>query len=168
MSYADENQNLEPVLRVLRGTLDFKGRARRTDGIVYYILVTLFVVVLGFVLGPTFELEPAFSVTTTVGTILQLPLIAWLVRRVHDYGLSGLWLLPFGAWIMTRPPYAYLLGLNVSVVQQNVLYWVVGVAVVIAFYCALLWAPDDGPNRFGPNPRLDVPSDKLLGDEGGQ
>ena len=71
---------------------DFKGRATRTQ----FWMYVLFSVILGIVLGvlATFIGEKAgTAVLAIVNLALLLPSLGIAVRRLHDIGRSGWWLL---------------------------------------------------------------------------
>jgi uncharacterized membrane protein YhaH (DUF805 family) len=156
MSYVDRDEVFEPVLRVLRGTLDFRGRARRTDGILYSILVSLIFTVLGFIVGSTLSLDFVVGVVGWLSIAIQLPLIAWFVRRMHDYGLTGWAALPFLAWMAINSRSIAFVGIDPHTLRQYFSFQVANDIVVIAFLGAIFWKPDEGANRFGPNPRFDT------------
>lgn len=109
----------------------FKGRAQRKE----YWFFVLFYLIFGFVL--TFVdgfLGTAYSVdgnavvgllSTPYGLAMLVPAIAVTVRRLHDIGRSGWWIL-FG------------------------LIPLIGTIVLLVF---LVLDSQDGENRFGPNPK---------------
>lgn len=114
-------------LKVLQNYATFSGRAQRTE----YWMFTLFNVLIGFVLG---FVDGALGTTTEMGTgilggiyslAVLIPGIAVAVRRLHDTGRSGLWLL------IALVPCIGAIILLVYMVQDS----------------------DAGSNEYGPNPK---------------
>jgi uncharacterized membrane protein YhaH (DUF805 family) len=117
-------------LKVLRQYVDFTGRARRTEYWMF-LLVTLIVqivlAVLDSLLGLAFM--PGSGVLTTLYVLaVLLPSLGVSVRRLHDTGRSGLWVL------IGLVPF---LG-----------------AIVLIVFAAL--EGDRGPNAYGPDPKMSV------------
>jgi uncharacterized membrane protein YhaH (DUF805 family) len=83
--------------KVLANYVNFNGRARRSE----YWYFVLFNVIISFILGFTIGILqlPDFSFIYTVGIIL--PSIAVGVRRMHDVGKSG--------WYLLIPIYSIIL-----------------------------------------------------------
>jgi uncharacterized membrane protein YhaH (DUF805 family) len=113
-------------VEVLKKYAVFDGRARRQEYWMFYLFNLLISVGIGIVLG----VLTAVSRTNMVGIsylyslAILVPSIAVSVRRLHDTGKSGWWLLlvvvPFGAFV--------------------VLYFLIQVGVA-------------GPNQYGPDPK---------------
>jgi uncharacterized membrane protein YhaH (DUF805 family) len=112
------------VSSVLTQYTGFSGRARRSE-FWWYSLFT-------FVVYLVVALVDAALHTTVLGLVvglgLLLPSLAVTVRRLHDTGRSGWWL---------------LIGLIP----------LVGAIVLLVFECT---DSEPGPNRFGPSPKDDV------------
>lgn len=116
----------------LRRYADFKGRSRRKE----YWSFTLFqLAVYALVVTPEFIGEPAADGEIKLSTQILLggamlffaiPTLAVQVRRMHDRGRSGWWLL------ITFWPYVGLFWLLVY----------------------MLWPGTKGPNDSGPDPRV--------------
>ncbi|MDE1468426.1 DUF805 domain-containing protein [Aurantiacibacter sp. D1-12] len=147
MAEAHRHDPFAPVVRVLKGSLNFKGRAQRTDGILYYFLVVLFVTVLQFAssmigndLIPVAAKLQAFEVLIM---IIQLPLIAWFVRRLHDQGKSDWYLLIF--------PVAWAFSFLED--DWQILHAILMLGLVLSLVALIFWPPTQGPNRYGPDPR---------------
>ncbi|MBP2474758.1 uncharacterized membrane protein YhaH (DUF805 family) [Crossiella equi] len=92
----------EAVVRVLRKSVDWTGRASRSE---YWWWVLFVALAWLFTLGVTFRLTdepPGFVLVPLV--LLWVPTIAVLVRRLHDSGRSGAWwflsLVPFGVLVL--------------------------------------------------------------------
>lgn len=93
--------------KVLANYVNFKGRARRSE----YWYFFLFNVIISFILGFTIGILqlPDFSFIYTVGIIL--PSIAVGVRRMHDVGKSG--------WYLLIPIYSIILLCTNGVAGDN-------------------------------------------------
>ncbi|HOK77375.1 MAG TPA: DUF805 domain-containing protein [Verrucomicrobiota bacterium] len=109
-------------LEALKKYAVFEGRARRRE----YWFFVLFNLIISFVLG---FIEGLFGGPGVLGAIYGLavliPGIAVAVRRLHDTGRSGWWL---------------LIGLVP----------VVGFIVLLVF---MVMDSTPGPNQYGPNPK---------------
>jgi uncharacterized membrane protein YhaH (DUF805 family) len=68
---------------------DFSGRARRTE----YWMFFLFNVIISVILGVVEQAIGIVGPSALVGLALLIPGIAVGVRRLHDIGKSGWWLL---------------------------------------------------------------------------
>jgi uncharacterized membrane protein YhaH (DUF805 family) len=121
-------------LKVLRQYAEFTGRARRTE----FWMFTLFSAIISLVLGLLDSLLGTVFVEGTMSGWLGmiytlavlLPSLGVSIRRLHDTGRSGWWLL------IGLVPFA-------------------GAIVLIVF-----WAlpGDAGPNAHGPDPKAQVDS----------
>lgn len=90
---------MEWYLKVLKQYADFKGRARRKEYWMFYLISTLISIVLAIV-DQVFDLTFGAASSGVIGTLYSLgilvPTIAVGVRRLHDSGKSGWFLLiPF-------------------------------------------------------------------------
>ena len=112
---------MEWYVQAWRKWNDFSGRARRTE--FWMFILVNFVVTLGLaVLDATFG---SFGfISWLYGLVYIVPLIAVSVRRLHDTGREGLW----------------VIGMFVPLLNLVVLY-----------FMALDGEP--GANRFGANPK---------------
>lgn len=113
---------MEWFLQPMQKFADFSGRARRKE----FWMFTLVVGVINAVLSVLGQMSTLFSIVGVLFALAVLvPALAVAVRRLHDTGRSGLWLLlnliPFIGWI------------------------------VVIYFCVLDSEP--GQNRFGPNPK---------------
>lgn len=88
-------------LKVLQNYVGFQGRARRTEYWMFVLFNTIACLVLylvDFLLGLPFVLSLIYSLA------VLLPSLAVLVRRLHDTGKSGWWILialvPFGSIVL--------------------------------------------------------------------
>ncbi|SDN72735.1 DUF805 domain-containing protein [Alkalicoccus daliensis] len=88
-------------LKVIQNYANFQGRARRMEYWMFYLVNFLIVSALGI-------LETFIGLPTIISGIYSLfvliPSIAVAVRRMHDTGRSGLWvliyLIPIIGWII--------------------------------------------------------------------
>lgn len=117
-------------LEALKKYAVFSGRSRRKE----YWYFVLFNLIIGFALGFVDGLAGWFDPEIGIGLLggiynlaILIPSIAVAVRRLHDIGKSGWWLL-----LIFIP--------------------VVGALVLIVFAC---FDSEPETNRFGPNPKAD-------------
>ena len=116
------------ALMPLRKYADFSGRARRKEYWMYALMLFVALLVLGMVetmlgLGGTVGPYGLLTIVLLLGTLI--PSIAVGVRRLHDTGRSGWWM---------------LIGLVP----------VVGGIVLLIFY---VLDGTRGPNEYGPDPK---------------
>jgi uncharacterized membrane protein YhaH (DUF805 family) len=133
----------------------FRGRSTRTELLSFYVLVLIAAVGLGFASSP-FGYEPQLWVHRALGVFLLCPSLALGVRRLHDSGRSGAWLLLAAPWLIAvlldvvRHP-----GSLAFSGRLDLPWWIdvplglCGVALVVL----LLRDDDPGDNPYGPNPR---------------
>ncbi|HYD13057.1 MAG TPA: DUF805 domain-containing protein [Allosphingosinicella sp.] len=139
----------------LKRYAEFRGRSTRTELIAFYLLVLTVTVLLGWG-GTAISFHAQQWVSSGLALLLFCPSVALAVRRLHDSGRSGWWLLvalPFlvaSAWaFFARPgPWAIQTHLEFP-------WWIdVPLGLTGAALAILLLLDDEpGPNRFGPNPR---------------
>ena len=103
---------------------DFSGRARRKE----YWMYTLFYLIFSFVAGFLDGILTTNFISPLYILALFIPNLAVAVRRLHDTGRSGWWLL-FG------------------------LVPIIGTIVILIFY---LQNSSPGENQYGPNPKEEV------------
>ncbi len=114
---------MEWYLKVIQNYVGFTGRARRTE----YWMFVLF----NFIISIVLSLLEYFAglgrvLTTLYGLALFLPGLAVSVRRLHDTGRSGLWVL-------------------ISFIP------IIGAIILIIFMCM---EGERGYNKYGPDPKL--------------
>lgn len=117
-------------LKVLRQYADFGGRARRTEFWMFTLfnaIISVVLMIIDYSAGLTYG-ERAMS-SGVLGTIYSLavliPTIAVAVRRLHDTGRSGWWIL-------------------ISLIP------IIGAIILIVWYCG---DGQPGHNQWGPNPK---------------
>jgi uncharacterized membrane protein YhaH (DUF805 family) len=95
---------MEWYLKVLKNYANFEGRARRKE----YWMFVLFNAIIGFILGLVDGVAFGTNELGTFGLIYNLavlvPTIAVAVRRMHDVGKSG--------WFMLIPIYNFILAVT--------------------------------------------------------
>ncbi len=118
----------DAYLAPYRRYADFQGRARRSEYWRFLLFLTAVSVVLTTVIGGLHTVAgPATAALLALLLLSVAPLVAVRVRRLHDVGRSGWWL---------------LIGLVP----------LLGALVLLVFD---LLPGQDGPNRFGADPRGD-------------
>ncbi|WP_066368672.1 DUF805 domain-containing protein [Neobacillus fumarioli] len=113
---------MEWYLKVLKNYAVFEGRARRKEYWMF-VLVNLIVEIILSVIGSLLHIRQ--FLTGLYSLAVFLPSLAVSVRRLHDSGRSGLWV---------------LIGLIPFI----------GAIVLLVFFCL---DSEEGNNRFGPNPK---------------
>ena len=110
---------------------NFKGRARRKAYWMFVLFNLIALVVLSFIEGAIgLSGQNGYGILTGLYTLaIILPLIALAVRRLHDTGRSGWWI---------------LIGLVP----------LIGPIVLIVFYVT---DSQPGSNEYGPNPKESAP-----------
>ena len=120
---------------------DFKGRASRSE----FWLFMLFILLVNLAEGLVAAILPPLlsgSLALAVSLLLLPPNLGVTVRRLHDRGMSGWWLLlPISALLCAGlTGGALLLGDLLSL------------SMCIAYLTILCLPGQPGPNRFGPPP----------------
>ncbi|HEX8193132.1 MAG TPA: DUF805 domain-containing protein [Allosphingosinicella sp.] len=144
---------LAKLLLPLRRYADFRGRSTRSEFVAFWLLTMLLGVLL-FPLGYGVAREVA---DLTLATVTICPMAALGVRRLHDQGRSGWWLLPglpavlWSFWTAihgVQDPYT-LAPKGPAWFQIACLAGVLTVMILMALH------PQSGPNRYGLDPRED-------------
>ena len=138
-------------LRTFGRFAQFGGRSTRTELIGLWALLMLASLPLVLFVGTATPLW----VWLGLNIVTAIPAPALFVRRAHDVGWSGWWLLPLipiaavNVWervLWLQPPDNGVAGLP----------WWVDLALapfLLALLVLLVWDDDPDTNRFGPNPR---------------
>ncbi|MCY4620452.1 MAG: DUF805 domain-containing protein [bacterium] len=158
----------EAIGNVLRNYAVFRGRAARSEYWWWVLAVFIGQVIVGIV-GDAIDvpyLGPLLSLA------ILLPSLAVATRRLHDTGRRGSWL---ALWIAiyailgaimvvsTGAVFLGMLGLAGGAPSEDVMVGgVIGVLVsALAMLPVAIWSivwlagkGDDGPNQFGPDPRV--------------
>jgi uncharacterized membrane protein YhaH (DUF805 family) len=118
--------------------IQYKGRARRKEFWMFYLFSSIFSFVLGLfpVLGGIYSL------------VVMLPTICLSIRRLHDIGKSGWWLmLPLVSFIGVLG--FLVLDIGVALFCMALLFSIS--CITFLAYCCLDSQPDE--NQYGPNPQ---------------
>lgn len=116
-------------LKVLRQYGDFKGRARRMEYwmfVLFNVFISIILLIIDNLVGIAFKDIDYGPLYLTYCLFIVMPSLAVAVRRLHDSGRSGWWILisliPFlgGIWLLVL----------------------------------LLMDSDPGDNKYGPNPKI--------------
>ena len=157
MAYDPKTENLAHLRHIITHLLDFNGRSQRSEFVVYLaamFAISAVTLVLGLITSGTTEI--AFD--QYVQFLLWLPAIPLFVRRLHDQDRSGWWAIAmpvvlglklyehiqFDAGRLTVPS----LGYPYSLIEDG---------FALAFWVLVFWPGTDGENRFGHDPRKDLP-----------
>jgi uncharacterized membrane protein YhaH (DUF805 family) len=88
-----EETSMNWFLVALKKYADFSSRARRKEFWAFYLLNTIIWLVLAFVEGGGVFYSEYGVLSTLYGLAVFIPAMAVTVRRLHDTGRSGWWLL---------------------------------------------------------------------------
>jgi uncharacterized membrane protein YhaH (DUF805 family) len=141
--FSERRGFLQILSEVVRRAFDFRGRSKRTDGFIWYVMTVLLseVVAGGSVDG--FNESVAWQTASIAFVfIFALPLAGWSVRRLHDCNQAGWW--------------ALILVIPVMPIWSERLAGSLQLLAFIPWAMLLFWPPTSGENRFGPNPRTAV------------
>ena len=144
---------MEWAILPLRKYADFTGRARRKE---YWSFVLLYIAV--FVAASLADrladlrgmVGPYGPFTALALLALAVPAVAAGVRRLHDTGRSGWWLLAaYGPLILsTLLPLAGI----VQPLLAMILLWIAGAGTILLIVFLVLEGTK-GPNAYGPDPK---------------
>lgn len=147
-----------PLIRVVRRAFDLSGRFPTNDGLTYLIAVWFVLVLVSMVVlpltggrleealsgfGRNFDEKAAEWVNLVFWSVVYFPLFAWFVRRLHDQGKSGWWMLILP--IAIAPSF---------VEWPELVEGVIKLATFVMLVLLIFWPPTAGANRYGPDPRL--------------
>jgi uncharacterized membrane protein YhaH (DUF805 family) len=150
------NSNMTPVdwakRPIVEKYIDFTGRAPRAELWWYMLaLVVAFIVamIIDSILGLNRTIAGIYGpVSLLLGLATFLPSIAVGVRRLHDTGRSGWWLLAFYVpWAISL--LARFTGAGLAITGILGLVVLIAAVTLIVFY---VMASQPGPNQYGPNP----------------
>lgn len=148
-------------LKCFRQYADFKGRARRSEywWFTVYCTIIYLIPIIGFLLQAIlvsgdddvnmFILQSPFLwILIAFGIALLIPTLAVTVRRLHDIGRSGWWiLLSIGADVIAT---------IADGIEDEILYIIFGILSFAADILFLVWMftnSQSGDNEWGPNPK---------------
>ena len=162
----------EAIAQCLRKYVDFSGRASRAEFWWWELATTGIIVVLG--LMASFLSDASDILSTVEGLfILAIFLPTWAVtmRRLHDIGKSGWWLVTWviigsvsGVFVLVGAVMAFGLAFLGTLFGDSGLVaigFVVFIIGLVPYAGTLLWMilwlarqGDAGPNRYGPDPSV--------------
>ncbi|MEL1250623.1 DUF805 domain-containing protein [Aurantiacibacter gilvus] len=123
---------------------DFRGRSPRTYGGLYGIFMLPLLAALLNELTPLGDIDYRTMGNGDVAKLLlSIPLVSWIVRRLHDFDCSGWRALPILPFLFVPK------GTFPDLVETVIVFF-----IIIALWAIVLIPPTPGANRFGPNPRL--------------
>ena len=147
------------ALRPLRHYADFRGRSTRTELVAFYILV-MFAAGFGeMVFGALIfasDLPGWLNLTDLILAATLCPWLALAVRRFHDQGRSGWWLL-LALPTAAVNAFEYYRETQGRFVEAPGLIEIPAGVCLLALVTLLLWKDQEGTNAYGPNPRFDDP-----------
>jgi uncharacterized membrane protein YhaH (DUF805 family) len=114
---------MEWYLKVLKNYVGFQGRARRKEYWMFFLFNIIICLVLSL-LQLILHIHPLL--TELYSLAILLPSLAVSVRRLHDTGKSGWWIL-------------------IGIIP------IIGCIILLIFYCS---NGDENNNKYGPNPKL--------------
>jgi len=143
---------MEWMLLPLKRYAEFSGRSRRKE----YWMYALFLIIVGVVLG---AIEGMLGLNQMIGGVYGplsallglgtlVPSIAVGVRRLHDTGRSGWWLLAIVV------PYAVLAFAMISAsTSLMMIASLLVLAVAVALFVFMVLPGTPGANKYGPDPK---------------
>jgi uncharacterized membrane protein YhaH (DUF805 family) len=150
------------VLVRIATAFDPRGRATRTDLLGFALMLGFIGLLVGGV-SILFGIDPEAEMRLggAGGILVSLLWILLFVRRLHDTGRSAAGLLvALPAMINGAYEQAGRLVHGWSVVHRP--WWLEAMvgASIVALLILLSWNPEEGPNRYGPNPRDGAPDEE--------
>ena len=147
--------------RVLARYADFSGRSRRTElGDLWLMLMVLSLLLIPAQAYLDFRTKPISDVALFAVTIC--PVVALFVRRLHDQGRSGWWLvggLPALATILMDQWRRLTLGWQAYGVDDPIAMEIAAGLSALYVMAMILADGEEGPNRYGPDPRHSEPGE---------
>jgi uncharacterized membrane protein YhaH (DUF805 family) len=159
VAYSDTvGDNAYLLKRTIFGIREFAGRSRRTEVIYYWIATVLIGVVVGFTRVTLVRFQSMMWLDVLLQLVFVVPMFALFVRRLHDQNRSGWWglLLPLALVLSIPERLNEVRGDVGAILAQKISFTAIALDLVcIAILVLLLWPGTDGPNEFGPDPRLE-------------
>ena len=150
-------QSIRPFFR----WWDYRTRSTRTE-LIGFSLLCLFIGA-GATLLVASDFESQRRLSVALNLILLVPSLPLAVRRLHDSGRSGAFLvLGLPVWISNAHTELTRLRYGWSAVPDRpwwleITFFAAGMTLLVM----LLWNDDPLPNEYGPNPRYDEPSEDI-------
>lgn len=159
----------------IREMFRFAGRSTRAEVIAFFILGALANMSIITVISPGVLGMILIAMKLAWGFLFQFPWIGLFVRRLHDQDRSGWWakllLVPFAAVAFAVLPILHELKPESNGFGwRGVIVWgpwaitmaTIYATAIIVQIILFLMPGTPGPNRYGPNPRLDPESGMSL------
>ena len=140
---------------------NFKSRARRKEYwmfYLFYILLSILTLLLDYLLGTKFVIDDQPIGGGYINTLFSIchiiPVSGVTVRRLHDTGKSGYWVL--------YPLAGYLLGaigiitMNFNLIFGMIIIGISGIGLLVIFIMLLVFMFKDshpGENKYGISPK---------------
>lgn len=165
------DQIIQSVMATVKKAFVYQGRASRCEFWTYTIaawVVSFALAVVTLIFGAIADfLAVIFSAIYLLAVIAMIiPAISLSVRRLHDVGLSGFWLLYLSPCGLPIVYIAYLLGLDSTcdkLIEKNnkvgscwlgwiltILAWIIGASAVL--FLIFLYPGKAEANEFGESP----------------
>jgi uncharacterized membrane protein YhaH (DUF805 family) len=151
---------------VFENYANFKGRARRSE-YWYFVLMNLIIAIITAIIDKSLGLK--FGTNTLYSLAVFIPGLAVAVRRLHDIGKSGKLLLFFYLIMIALAIVMVFSGLSVFMAGMNPdglsnagigalgMGFFIPLIIIIAMsiYMLVLFCTngDEGPNKYGPDPK---------------
>jgi uncharacterized membrane protein YhaH (DUF805 family) len=139
----------------LKRYAEFRGRSTRSELVAFYVLVLTVSLLLGWA-GVAIGFEAQEWASSGLALFLFCPSVAVAVRRLHDGGRSGWWLLVALPWLIAAA-WTFFARPGPWAIQTHLEFpWWIDVPLGLcgaALAILLLLDDDPKPNRYGPNPR---------------
>jgi uncharacterized membrane protein YhaH (DUF805 family) len=142
-------------IEVLKKYAVFKGRARRAE----YWYFVLFSVIISIVLNIISKLigDQKVVLSGIYGLAVLIPTLAVAVRRLHDIGRTGWWMLFFVLIFLATGlclPIMLIAGLFAP---KFLLFYLIPLAIFVWSTIWMCTAGQPGDNKYGPNPKSVTP-----------
>lgn len=153
------------VIDIIARTFDVEGRSRRQEIFDYWLAYMLVTVAIGFGVGQVAGREAAGLIKPIFDALYAVPFLALFARRLHDQDRSGWWTLALLPLILANLYDDIRLGaLGLAPGWPDLDYPKAPLFILaIAAFILPLLPGSPGPNRYGPDPRIDPEPSVSLG-----
>jgi uncharacterized membrane protein YhaH (DUF805 family) len=155
--------------KALRNKFNFSGRASRAEFWVFFVVnylillllgVLAFAAVLGLVKVPglpglgmaVIGLLVGVGIVALVALLMLIPMLAVVVRRLHDSGRSASWLLLYAPVVVLN-----LLATTTRMPELRQLAVFLEATINIVMFVLMLLPSSPGVNRYGPSSTAQAP-----------
>lgn len=140
------------IVKCLRNYANFRGRARRRELWLFLLFETVVILALG-IAGNRFWPAHVVMVVKVFMLLLFLPLLGVEVRRMHDIGRSGWWVVAY--WVLAAVLHAGDVLLQDRVSDIELIGVLVQGGCLLVLLGCFVQAGDAGGNRYGPDPKAE-------------